>query len=715
LLWIGAGFAGATLLLRVIVVPQQRWIWLPLALGVSFFAVGAAMWVLWFERLDPPPYPALSDVFLLAIYPLGFLSAMLVLRAQIGRIGMSVWLDGLIAFLATASITGALVVGPLTQGAVGSATAVIVTLAYPLSDLLLVGVVVGSCVMTKWRPGAAFILLGLGFLAYGGADMVYLKGVVTAGAYSVSLVPNLGWLVGVVFLATAAWRPIPALGGREAMGRLAEVLPTILAVTAVALLVLDRFRPLAPVTLGLAIATVLVALTRLARSAREERLLHESRRQANTDELTGLPNRRALTAAAEAVLSSSSPQPAALLLIDLNGFKELNDTLGHAAGDLLLKEVGRRMGTYLRPDDLLVRLGGDEFAVLLAGCSGPAEAEASALRLLSGMRSPFPILGLQLRTSASIGIACAPLHGTTPSALLARADTAMYRAKSARIGVQLYDGSPDGISPDRLALAGELGRALAEGEIVPYFQPQVDPRTRELVGVEALARWEHPVRGTLPPAAFLAAIEQTNLARELTLTMVEMATGRLAQWAAAGVEVAVSVNLAAANLMDDAFVGDVADILRLHDLRPDQLCLEITEGILMTDPERAGGVLDSIRALGVGLSLDDFGTEHSSLSYLSRLPVNELKIDRSFVRELPRNPRTATIVAATCDLARELGLRSVVEGVEDAETLELVERMGCDSVQGYYVSKPIPGAAFIDWLETWRTASPGGAPRRILP
>jgi diguanylate cyclase (GGDEF)-like protein len=493
------------------------------------------------------------------------------------------------------------------------------------------------------------------------------------------------------------------------------VLPTVLAVTAVALLILDRFRPLAPVTLGLAIATVLVALTRLARSAREERLLHESRRQANTDELTGLPNRRALTAAAEAVLGSSSPQPAALLLIDLNGFKELNDTLGHAAGDLLLKEVGRRMGTCLRPDDLLVRLGGDEFAVLLAGCSEPAEAEAAALRLLSGMRSPFPILGLQLRTSASIGIACAPLHGTTPSALLARADTAMYRAKSARIGVQLYDGSPDGISPDRLALAGELGRALAEGEIVPYFQPQVDPRTRELVGVEALARWEHPVRGTLPPAAFLAAIEQTNLARELTLTMVEMATGRLAQWAAAGVDVAVSVNLAAANLMDDAFVGDVADILRLHDLRPDQLCLEITEGILMADPERAGAVLDSIRALGVGLSLDDFGTERSSLSYLSRLPVNELKIDRSFVRELPRNPRMATIVAATCDLARELGLRSVVEGVEDAETLELVARMGCDSVQGYYVSKPIPGAAFIDWLETWRTASPGGAPRRTLP
>ncbi len=708
---LSAGVGGSALLLgwRVIAVPEQRGVWLPLAAGVGAYAIGTVLWAFWLERLAEPPFPSPADPLWLAVYPLGFASAVLVLRTQIGRIGVNLWLDGLLGALAVAAIAGAVLLGPLTEDARGSFVAVLTNLAYPVGDLLLVAVLAAGVVISRWRPTAPSVLLAAGFLAFGAGDALYLANV-TGGDYVTTLTPNLMWLTGVAGLAASSWRPIPVLAGGQRMGRLLESVPAALALVAVALVTVDHFVRLDTVTVELAAATLVVALVRLARSAREERLLHESRREAHTDELTGLPNRRALNAAATRLLARGADRGVALLLLDLNGFKELNDSLGHEAGDQLLAGLGRRLARELRPGDLLVRLGGDEFAVLIDGCQEPSDAEAAAWRLQSLMEQPFPIRDIQVRAGASIGIAYAPLHGTTPRELLRCADIAMYRAKTTQTGVHLHDGDPNGGSPDRLALAGELERAFAHDEIVAHFQPQIDPRSRRLVGAEALVRWEHPVRGTLGPGEFLLAIEQMNLARRLTLLMLVSAADLAARFASAGLDLRVSVNLSAANLMDDSLVDDVAGILRARDLPPERLRLEVTEGIVMTDPERAIALLTRIRALGVGVSLDDFGTGHSSLSHLNRLPVDELKIDRSFIADLLDNPRTATILASTLALARELSISATAEGIEDHETLERLGAMGCDAVQGFHIARPMPGADLVRWAGTWNRAH---APRGL--
>jgi diguanylate cyclase (GGDEF)-like protein len=706
--WLASlGTSGAAVALgwRVIAVPEQRGVWIPLAVGVGAFALGTDLWAFWLERLAEPPFPSLADPLWLSLYPFGFVSAVLVLRVQIGRIAASVWLDGLIGALATSAAAGALILGPLTENAAGNFVAVLTGLAYPVGDLLLVGVLVAGLVITGGRPTVTSCVLAAGFVAFGAGDVIYLESV-AAASYVTGLVPNVMWLSGLALLTLASWTRIPALPGPERLGRLAESVPTVLAVVAVGVLIVDHLIGLDAVTVGLAAAALLVALLRLARSAREERQLHQTRRDSLTDELTGLPNRRALNAAATALLAHAPDRKVALLLIDLNDFKEVNDTLGHEAGDQLLQRLGRRMALEVRPGDLLVRLGGDEFAVLIDGYDDPSDAEAAAWRVLASLEAPFPIHDIQLRAGASIGIACSPLHGSTPRELLSCADIAMYRAKLARTGVQLHDGALHGTALDRLALAGELDRALADDEIVPYFQPQIDPRTGRLTGMEALARWEHPTRGTLAPDEFLAAIEQMNLSRRLTLRMLETAATFAARCERAGLDVPVSVNLAAANLMDEALVGDLTDILRIHGLPSDRLRLEITERIVMTDPDRAIALLQRIRALGIGVSLDDFGTHNSSLSYLNRLPVDELKIDRSFIADLTTNTRAHAIVASILALAHTLGLRSTAEGIEERGTLELLSTMNCDAVQGFYIARPMPATDFIDWADSRYPSEP---------
>lgn len=690
--------ACLALVWRVVAVSEQRGLWLALSVGITAYTLGNLLWAFWIERLEEPPFPSLSDPLWLAIYPMGFVTIVGLLRAQIGRIGTSVWLDGLVGALATAAVAGAVVLGRLTEGAEGTPAAVITSVAYPLGDLFLIGVIFAAVLVSRGRVTGAVGVLAAGFVFFTAADVTYLRAV-AAGDYATGIGANFFWLGGMALLTLAAWRRVPAMLGFSTVGRLAESVPTVLAVVAVGLLLADHVTPFDTVTVGLAGMTLLAAMARLAWSAREERLLHESRREAHTDDLTGLPNRRALNTAASILLEPGSVRKPALLLIDLNDFKEINDTLGHEAGDHLLVALGRRLTAELRPGDLLARLGGDEFAVLIEDCDDPSDAEAAAWRLLSTMEGSFPFMGLRLRVGASIGVACAPVHGTTMRELLKGADIAMYRAKVGRSGVQLHDGTTDSSSHERLELAGELDRALVTGEVVAYFQPQIDLSSGQLAGVEALARWNHPVRGTLGPTSFIAAIEQMNLSRRLTLRILEDAAKLAAQLAKAGHSVPVSVNLAAANLIDEALVGDLTDIARVHGLRADWLRLEFTERIVMADPGRAVALLHAVRAIGVGISLDDFGTDYSSLSHLSRLPVDELKIDRSLVGELTTNPRVSTIVTSTVAMAHALGVRLVAEGVEDAETLELLNRMGCDFAQGFHVARPMPAVDLLSWTE----------------
>jgi diguanylate cyclase (GGDEF)-like protein len=412
------------------------------------------------------------------------------------------------------------------------------------------------------------------------------------------------------------------------------------------------------------------------------------RHQALHDPLTGLPNRSLLHRRAERALRGDAS--AAMLLIDLDRFKEVNDTLGHDYGDGLLVEVAERLGGALRRGDTLARLGGDEFAILIEGAPDRAAVIELAGRLQDVLRRPFALRGVAVELEASIGVAFYPEHGTTAGALLQRADVAMYDAKRGRHGIATYAAERDPYSADRLGLLAELRRAIEHDELVLHYQPKVSLGTGELTGVEALVRWQHPTRGLLGPDEFVPLAERTGAVADLTRWVVDRALAQHRAWRDAGLDVPVAVNLAAANIVDVTLPGAVAALLERHGVSGDRLACEISEHTVMADPLRAADVLAGLRALGVWLSLDDFGTGHSSLAYLKRLPLDEVKIDRSFVAGMTEDENDAVIVRSTIDLARNLGLEVVAEGVETAEIMQVLADLRCDTAQGYFISRPLP-------------------------
>ncbi|GAB3300976.1 hypothetical protein GCM10027451_03740 [Geodermatophilus aquaeductus] len=434
--------------------------------------------------------------------------------------------------------------------------------------------------------------------------------------------------------------------------------------------------------------------------------------EAHHDPLTGLANRRRFTELVERTIYAEPHRSCAVLMIDLDRFKEINDSFGHSVGDDLLCLVGPRLERALAPGDLLARMGGDEFAVLLPDAD-EARARDVAERLGGALREAFVLDGQPLHVDASIGVALCPQHGRDRSLLLARADTAMYRAKRGRHGARVWtpEGTTD--SRDRLRTLEELRAALDTEELVPHHQPKLDLRTGRVTGVEALVRWEHPTRGLLTPDVFLPLAEQAGLMRRLTLRVLERSLLDVRAWRDAGHDLSLAVNLSVSNLQDLALPDQVALLLETRGVPAEALVLEITEDVLMADAARSQQVLADLRRLGVRLSVDDYGTGYSSLTYLRALPVDELKLDRSFVTSLTRDPRAAAIVRSTRQLARDLGMTFVVEGVEDAATLEAVRRMGCDVAQGWHVARPMPAERFPAWLAG--AAVRGAVPRQRTP
>jgi diguanylate cyclase (GGDEF)-like protein len=391
---------------------------------------------------------------------------------------------------------------------------------------------------------------------------------------------------------------------------------------------------------------------------------------------------------------------AALLIMDLDRFKEVNDTFGHQYGDLLLEQLGRRLGGALRESDTVARLGGDEFAVLLPAASAELARQA-ADRLLAVLEEPFALGGLQLEIGASIGIALSPEHGTDADTLLRRADVAMYVAKRAGTGPVVYSAEQDQHSPSRLALVGELRRAIEHDELSLVYQPKVDYQSGRVNCVEALVRWEHPRHGLLGPDQFLPIAEQTGLIRPLARWVLEAALREAHRWFKAGLDISVAVNLSMRNLHDPQITDTIHELLGRCDVPPGRLLIEITESSLMADAARAMDVLTQLRGMGIGISIDDFGTGYSSLAYLKRLPVDELKIDRSFVSHMALDENDAAIVRSTIGLAHDLGLTVVAEGVEDQAAWDMLSGLGCDIAQGYFVSRPMPAADLARWLNTW--------------
>ncbi|MER7044240.1 putative bifunctional diguanylate cyclase/phosphodiesterase [Streptomyces jumonjinensis] len=567
---------------------------------------------------------------------------------------------------------------------------------------LAVVALVGTVRKHRWRHG---VLHGsVDILGIGAAALV-LSAFGAAPSVENPWAP-LDWGIGAapeVILAAAAYLAVTRLllwyvlapqgGGLPTIARTALLRQGLVAVALLGIAPLICVVAVAlPVLLPL-FAIPLIALDStlwIARARAEEQL---------RDPLTGLPNRQWLLERTWAALEDAETNGAraALVLIDLDRFRSVNDTLGHLAGDRLLLQIAQRLRHALPRGAEAARLGGDEFAVLLPTADSITSAQRVARQLAIELSSPLDLDGLTLVLEASAGVAVFPEHALDAEGLLRRADVAMYQAKRDRTGVEVYESKRDSNTPDRLGLLGDLRRALDAREVELHYQPKVR-FDGHVAGLEALVRWDHPDRGRVPPDEFIAIAESSGLMPHLTEYVLDTALAQVAKWRAQGLKVPVAVNVSPRDVHTPGFAGAVAARLARHGVPAGALQLEITEHVLLEDPQRAADTLAGLTDHGVKMSLDDFGTGYSSLVHLRRLPVSELKIDRSFVARLAVDTEDAEIVRCTVDLAHSLGLLVVAEGVEDDETWERLRDLGCDAVQGWLVAAAMPPQEATAWL-----------------
>jgi diguanylate cyclase (GGDEF)-like protein len=428
----------------------------------------------------------------------------------------------------------------------------------------------------------------------------------------------------------------------------------------------------------------------------------ENQYQATHDALTRLPNRTLFhDRLQQAILNVGRTGAAvAVMLMDLDRFKEINDALGHQTGDLVLQEMSRRLIHVVREGDTIARLGGDEFALVVNSLDDVGAVQIVANRIIRAFDEPFMINGMALHIGTSLGIAIHPEQGHSPDVLIQRADVAMYVAKTNKTGFEYYSPESDYHSPARLALVDELRSAIEQKELTLHYQPKINFATGEVIGVEALARWNHPRRGSISPVEFIELAEQSGLINPLTFHVLDRALEQMKDWLSKDIDLAISVNLSLQSLLDLQLPSIVEDMLKKWEVPPAHLMLEITESCMMSDPTRTMAILNKLNDMGVRLSIDDFGTGYSSLSYLKRLPVTELKIDKSFVMEMLSDDSNAVIVRSTIDLGRNLGLAVVAEGVASDAIYATLTELGCNIAQGFHISRPLPAHEIEAWLKS---------------
>ncbi len=675
------------------------------ALAVTSYALGDTYWTVALAVNAAVPFPSLGDVAYLSFTVLMMAALFAAVRRQVRGLAGSVWLDSAVGSLGAATLL-AIVLSPVLATATAGhwSLAMVVAVAYPMLDLALVATVAGIAAVRGVRVGEWWSLLIVGLLVYAAADVAYALQV-TAGTYVLGTLLDASWPLGLALVAL--W--VDRAGQRDRPA--AQELRPATSATALAVASVATLAGLAVLMLGTRVhlstlAVLLAGVTLLAAAARAQlayrllgRMADLRRLAAATDELTGLPNRRALYAEGRTRLLEPRRRRQALLMLDLNKFKEVNDSLGHYAGDQLLILVGVRLREQLRADDVLARLGGDEFAVLLDD-AGPSEAVDLAVKLHTALDEPFDLGDVTLHTSVSVGISQFPEDGPDLGALLRKADIAMYKAKATSQGHHLYNVADDANDVNRLQTVQELRAALTSGELIVHYQPKIDLASDEIRSVEALVRWNHPTRGLLPPGAFLHLAEESGLMPALTRVVLATALDQAAEWEAQGLPLTVAVNLSASALVDSDLPRQVTSMLAARGVSPDFLQLEITEEFFMADRERAGSILGRLRHNGVQISVDDFGTGYSSLSYLRDLPIDELKLDRSFISPMTHDDRTAALVAATIAMAHSLGLRMVAEGVETYAAYHELARLGCDQAQGSFITGPLPAAELGRWLSS---------------
>jgi diguanylate cyclase (GGDEF)-like protein len=453
-----------------------------------------------------------------------------------------------------------------------------------------------------------------------------------------------------------------------------------------------------------ALATLGAAGARLVLAVRTANRAAEAIALSHSDDLTALPNRRAVVARLDADLRTVAP--VGLMVLDLDGFKDINDTLGHGAGDAVLRDIAERMRSRLPEDVMIARLGGDEFAVV-AACEDEIELMELANEVLAAVRSQLVVDGIAMSADASVGITTRQAHDVLSTEMLRRADIAMYSAKEQRLGVVIYSPEFDVFSRERLRLGDELRRAIAERQLVLWYQPQIDAVTGRVCGLEALVRWNHPTNGLMTPAEFLPAARRAGLMQTMSEEIGRIAVKDLARWRDIGVNLRVAINCAPPELLSEIFIPRLSGMLDEAGLSADSVVIEVTEDSFLAEPERARTVLLDVRARGFQISIDDYGTGFSSLSYLRDLPIRELKIDRSFVSGVSDDTRSRMIVASTLQMAHALGLRTVAEGVENAAECADLVAFGVDVLQGYHLAKPLPPEQVVPYAkQTYAVARP---------
>jgi len=712
--WGVAGFellAGTLCLLRVRGGWRLRLVPLTLGLGILSWSLGDLVLAIESAGGSTPPVPSVADAFYLGFYPTAYVALMLLARREVSKFSVATWLDGAVAGVGAAAVCAAFAFKEVLQSAGGSSLTVATNLAYPVGDVLLLALVAGGTAVLPGRRRAPWLMLAAGCAVNAIGDTFNLFES-SIGATHVGAAFNaVAWPISLLLISASVWiRPhrTSLLVDEQAPS---FILPGLAAASALVILFVGSLHHIGRVALGLALATLVIAGIRAGLSLLSLRAMtEERRRQALTDQLTGLGNRRALFQLLDAHFGESLDPDVptanlAFMFVDLNAFKEVNDSFGHAIGDELLRQLGARLQGSLRRSDLLVRLGGDEFAVALMG-AGADYAATVAQRLIARIEEPFSLQAVRTAISASIGIALAPDDAMNAADLMRCADLAMYRAKLAKKSFAIYQEDLDG-NGDRLRLVEELKLAIEERRLELHYQPQVDLSSGEIVAVEALVRWSHPRLGFIPPVEFVALAEEAGLMRELTTLVLETALAQCAQWWTSGQSVAIAINISTTNLLDDSFVELVQWLLKRYRLPPRALVLEITETTAVSDFERCKEAIEKLRGLGLIVSVDDFGAGFTSLAYLSSLAVGELKLDRSFIHGLTTEQgRDLTLIRSTIQLAHSLGLRVVAEGVEDEEVLGLLSGLGCDLAQGYVISRPKPATELA--LPTDRDAANRG-------
>jgi diguanylate cyclase (GGDEF)-like protein len=610
------------------------------------------------------------------------------------------WLDITVICGGTASLAALLLVAPIRIASGQEGLPLLLALIYPLADTMLALVVLGQALLRARTDRRQTLLMGAAFLMLAAGDSGFALQV-SARTYDFGAISNALWGGSFAVLVAAACRPrqpvikvIPTRPGTKlvvAGGIIAVVVLTLRPADALAYYIVPP-----------AVLTLAAAAARMGLALRDANRAAEAFALSETDDLTKLPNRRAVRARLEEGIAGGGPL--ALMLLDLDGFKEVNDALGHHAGDIVLQFVAVRVRESVAADVMVARLGGDEFAILLRS-NDEIELMETARRILDELSKPVFVDGIEICPSGSVGIAVVTDTDSEDSEVLRRADVAMYQAKGTRTGAALYDAHLDEFSRSRLQLAEDLRKGIAEDQLEVWYQPQVDAATKQVHAVEALVRWRHPTEGLLNPVAFLPAARRAGLMGALSDTVARLAVRDLHRLLGAGLDLRMSINCAPPELLSHTFLPRLFACLDEWDVPADHLVLEVTEDSLIADPQRARSILLDLRSHGVQVSIDDYGTGFSSLTYLRDLPIQELKIDRSLICDVATDDRTRKIVASTVQLAHALDMRTVAEGVEQAVDAAELVAMGIDVLQGYHFARPLPASEIANWVRNWTTTA----------